>query len=215
MIDRPLYLDKIMPFVDTPFVKILTGVRRCGKSTILKMIIKKLREEKHVDDEQILSYRFDSMEYEDMTTKELYLELKSKIIQSKKTYLFLDEIQEIEGWEKVVNTLASDFDVDIYITGSNSRMMSSEISTYLTGRYITFHIYTLSFEEYLMFKKSYTTLKDLKQEFSQYVRCWCRQQKRFRRSLMRWDFHRKPISPSSSERLWAARQASIGAQDDA
>lgn len=170
MIDRPLYLDKIMPFVDTPFVKILTGVRRCGKSTILKMIIKKLREEKHVDDEQILSYRFDSMEYEDMTTKELYLELKSKIIQSKKTYLFLDEIQEIEGWEKVVNTLASDFDVDIYITGSNSRMMSSEISTYLTGRYISFHIYTLSFEEYLMFKKSYTTLKDLKQEFSQYVR---------------------------------------------
>lgn len=170
MIDRPLYLDKIMPFVDTPFVKILTGVRRCGKSTILKMIIKKLREEKHVDDEQILSYRFDSMEYEDMTTKELYLELKSKIIQSKKTYLFLDEIQEIEGWEKVVNTLASDFDVDIYITGSNSRMMSSEIFTYLTGRYITFHIYTLSFEEYLMFKKSYTTLKDLKQEFSQYVR---------------------------------------------
>lgn len=170
MIDRPLYLDKIMPFVDTPFVKILTGVRRCGKSTILKMIIKKLREEKHVDDEQILSYRFDSMEYEDMTTKELYLELKSKIIPSKKTYLFLDEIQEIEGWEKVVNTLASDFDVDIYITGSNSRMMSSEISTYLTGRYITFHIYTLSFEEYLMFKKSYTTLKDLKQEFSQYVR---------------------------------------------
>lgn len=169
MIERPLYLDKIMPFVDTPFVKILTGVRRCGKSTILKMIIKKLREEKHVDDEQILSYRFDSMEYEDMTTKELYLELKSKIIQSKKTYLFLDEIQEIEGWEKVVNTLASDFDVDIYITGSNSRMMSSEISTYLTGRYITFHIYTLSFEEYLTFKKSYTTLKDLKQEFSQYV----------------------------------------------
>lgn len=170
MIERPLYLDKIMPFVDTPFVKILTGVRRCGKSTILKMIIKKIKEEKNVDDEQILNYRFDSMEYEDMTTKELYLEIKSKILQSKKTYLFLDEIQEIEGWEKVVNTLASDFDVDIYITGSNSRMMSSEISTYLTGRYITFHIYTLSFEEYLMFKKSYTTLKDLKQEFSQYVR---------------------------------------------
>ena len=84
MIERPLYLDKIMPFVDTPFVKILTGVRRCGKSTILKMIIKKLREEKHVDDEQILNYRFDSMEYEDMTTKELYLEIKSKILQSKR-----------------------------------------------------------------------------------------------------------------------------------
>ena len=170
MIDRPLYLNKIMPYVDTPFVKILTGVRRCGKSTILKMIMKKRKEERNIVDEQILNYRFDSMEYEDMTTKELYLELKSKILQDKKMYLFLDEIQEIEGWENVVNTLAADFDVDIYITGSNSRMMSSEISTYLTGRYITFHIYTLSFEEYLTFKKSYTTLKDLKQEFSNYVR---------------------------------------------
>ena len=170
MIERPFYLNKIMPFVDTPFVKILTGVRRCGKSTILKMIQKKLKEEHHITDEQILSYRFDSMEYEDMTSKELYQELKTKILNTKKTYLFLDEIQEINGWEKVVNTLASDYDVDIYITGSNSRMMSSEISTYLTGRYVTFHIYTLSFDEYLTFKKSYSTIYDIKQEFNQYVR---------------------------------------------
>lgn len=170
MIERPLYLNKIMPFVDTPFVKILTGVRRCGKSTILKMIQKKLKEEHHITDEQILSYRFYSMEYEDMTSKELYQELKTKILNTKKTYLFLDEIQEINGWEKVVNTLASDYDVDIYITGSNSRMMSSEISTYLTGRYVTFHIYTLSFDEYLTFKKSYSTIYDIKQEFNQYVR---------------------------------------------
>lgn len=170
MIERPLYLNKIMPFVNTPFVKILTGVRRCGKSTILKMIQKKLKEEHHITDEQILSYRFDSMEYEDMTSKELYQELKTKILNTKKTYLFLDEIQEINGWEKVVNTLASDYDVDIYITGSNSRMMSSEISTYLTGRYVTFHIYTLSFDEYLTFKKSYSTIYDIKQEFNQYVR---------------------------------------------
>lgn len=170
MIERPLYLNKIMPFVDTPFVKILTGVRRCGKSTILKMIQKKLKEEHHITDEQILSYRFDSMEYEDMTSKELYQELKTKILNTKKTYLFLDEIQEINGWEKVVNTLASDYDVDIYITGSNSRMMSSEISTYLTGRYVTFHIYTLSFDEYLTFKKSYSTIYNIKQEFNQYVR---------------------------------------------
>lgn len=170
MIERPLYLNKIIPFVDTPFVKILTGVRRCGKSTILKMIQKKLKEEHHITDEQILSYRFDSMEYEDMTSKELYQELKTKILNTKKTYLFLDEIQEINGWEKVVNTLASDYDVDIYITGSNSRMMSSEISTYLTGRYVTFHIYTLSFDEYLTFKKSYSTIYDIKQEFNQYVR---------------------------------------------
>ena len=170
MIERPLYLNKIMPFVDTPFVKILTGVRRCGKSTILKMIQKKLKEEYHITDEQILSYRFDSMEYEDMTSKELYQELKTKILNTKKTYLFLDEIQEINGWEKVVNTLASDYDVDIYITGSNSRMMSSEISTYLTGRYVTFYIYTLSFDEYLKFKKSYSTIYNIKQEFNQYVR---------------------------------------------
>lgn len=170
MIERPLYLNKIMPFVDTPFVKILTGVRRCGKSTILKMIQKKLKEEYHITDEQILSYRFDSMEYEDMTSKELYQELKTKILNTKKTYLFLDEIQEINGWEKVVNTLASDYDVDIYITGSNSRMMSSEISTYLTGRYVTFYIYTLSFDEYLTFKKSYSTIYNIKQEFNQYVR---------------------------------------------
>lgn len=170
MIERPLYLNKIMPFVDTPFVKILTGVRRCGKSTILKMIQKKLKEEYHITDEQILSYRFDSMEYEDMTSKGLYQELKTKILNTKKTYLFLDEIQEINGWEKVVNTLASDYDVDIYITGSNSRMMSSEISTYLTGRYVTFYIYTLSFDEYLMFKKSYSTIYNIKQEFNQYIR---------------------------------------------
>lgn len=170
MIERPFYLNKIMPFVDTPFVKILTGVRRCGKSTILKMIQKKLKEEHHITDEQILSYRFDSMEYEDMTSKELYQELKTKILNTKKTYLFLDEIQEINGWEKVVNTLASDYDVDIYITGSNSRMMSSEISTYLTGRYVTFYIYTLSFDEYLTFKKSYSTIYNIKQEFNQYAR---------------------------------------------
>ena len=170
MIERPLYLNKIMPFVDTPFVKILTGVRRCGKSTILKMIQKKLKEEYHITGEQILSYRFDSMEYEDMTSKELYQELKTKILNTKKTYLFLDEIQEINGWEKVVNTLASDYDVDIYKTGSNSRMMSSEISTYLTGRYVTFYIYTLSFDEYLTFKKSYSTIYNIKQEFNQYVR---------------------------------------------
>ena len=170
MIERPLYLNKIMPFVDTPFVKILTGVRRCGKSTILKMIQKKLKEEYHITGEQILSYRFDSMEYEDMTSKELYQELKTKILNTKKTYLFLDEIQEINGWEKVVNTLASDYDVDIYITGSNSRMMSSEISTYLTGRYVTFYIYTLSFDEYLTFKNSYSTIYNIKQEFNQYVR---------------------------------------------
>ncbi|MGN0135995.1 AAA family ATPase [Anaerotignum sp.] len=170
MIYRPLYVDKIMAYTDTPFVKILTGVRRCGKSTILKMIMEKLQKERNIPEDQIVSYRFDSMEYEDMTAKEMYAELKGRLYQGKKTYFFLDEMQEIKGWEKVVNSLASDFDVDLYVTGSNSRMMSSEISTYLTGRYVAFHIYTLSFSEYLTFKSQYTSLEDHKSELANYIR---------------------------------------------
>ena len=170
MIYRPMYVDKIMCYVDTPFVKILTGVRRCGKSTILKMIMEKLQTEKNVEASQIASYRFDSMEYEDMTSKQMYTELKGRLLDGKKTYFFLDEVQEITGWEKVVNSLASDYDVDIYVTGSNSRMMSSEISTYLTGRYIAFHIYTLSFAEFLTFKSRYKAVSDPKAELTEYIR---------------------------------------------
>ena len=150
MIYRPLYVEKIMAYVDTPFVKILTGVRRCGKSTILKMIMERLETQHNIPKERIVSCRYDSMEYEDMTAKQIYTLLKDQLSSTGRTYLFLDEVQEIRGWEKVVNSLASDFDVDLYITGSNSRMMSSEIATYLTGRYISFRIFTLSFGEYLI-----------------------------------------------------------------
>ena len=170
MIYRPLYMDRIMPYVDTPFVKILTGVRRCGKSTILKMIMERLKTERNIPDERIISCRYDSMEYEDMTAKQMYAQLKGQLSPDGKTYLFLDEIQEIRGWEKVINSLASDFDVDIYVTGSNSRMMSSEISTYLTGRYVSFRIFTLSFDEYLMFRNKFTTVKEPKTELVNYVR---------------------------------------------
>lgn len=170
MIDRPMYVDAIMSYADTPFVKILTGVRRCGKSTILKMIMEKLHNERGVSKEQIVNYHFDSMEYEDMTAKQMYAELKSRLYDKGKTYLFLDEIQEINNWERVVNSLSSDFDVDIYVTGSNSRMMSSEISTYLTGRYVTFRIYTLSFSEYLDFKSHYAVPGDYKTELADYIR---------------------------------------------
>ena len=170
VIYRPMYVDKIMAYVDTPFVKILTGVRRCGKSTILKMIIEKLKAERYVPAEHIISYRFDSMEYEDMTAKQMYSQLKEQLSPNGKTYLFLDEVQEIKGWEKVVNSLWSDFDTDLYITGSNSRMMSSEISTYLTGRYVSFRIFTLSFSEYLMFKEKYAAVGDPKAELANYVR---------------------------------------------
>lgn len=146
VIYRPLYVDRIMPYVDTAFVKILTGMRRCGKATILKMI------------------------YEDMTAKQMYAQLKEQLSPSGKTYLFLDEVQEIKGWEKVVSSLASDFDADIYVTGSNSRMMPSEIATYLIGRYISFRIFTLSFDEYLMFRSKYSSLKDPRAELVGYVR---------------------------------------------
>ncbi|MBQ8418273.1 MAG: ATP-binding protein [Phascolarctobacterium sp.] len=159
-----------MAYVDTPFVKILTGIRRCGKSTILKMIIEKLHKERGIPMEQIVSYRFDSMEYEDMTAKQMYQELKSRLCPDGKTYFLLDEMQEIKGWEKVVNSLASDFNVDLYVTGSNSRMMSSEISTYLTGRYVAFRIYTLSFQEYLTFKSQYAKVDDIHKEFANYIR---------------------------------------------
>ena len=170
MIYRPVYVDKMMAYADTPFVKILTGVRRCGKSTILKMIMETLQKERGVPMEQIVSYRFDSMEYEDMTAKQMYQELKGRLCPNGRTYLFLDEVQEIKGWEKAVNSLASDFNVDIYVTGSNSRMMSSEISTYLTGRYVSFRIYTLSFREYLTFKSQYAAVEDVHKELANYIR---------------------------------------------
>ena len=170
MIERPLYVDKIMAYVDTPFVKILTGVRRCGKSTILKMIMERLKTERNIPEDRIISCRFDSMEYEDTTAKQIYTLLKDQLSSTGRTYLFLDEVQEIKGWEKVVNSLASDFDVDLYITGSNSRMMSSEIATYLTGRYISFRILTLSFGEYLMFKSKFANVGEPKAELANYVR---------------------------------------------
>lgn len=168
IIFRPEYVEKIIAYMDTPFVKILTGVRRCGKSTIMNMLRMEV-EKRGVSRERILHYNFDSLEYEDMTAKKLFFAIKEKLSTDGKTYLFLDEIQEIKGWEKVVNSLMSDYDVDIYVTGSNSRMMSSEISTYLTGRYISFRIYPLSFAEYLKFRKEFTTVDDPRKELVQYL----------------------------------------------
>ena len=170
MIYRELYMAKIIPFIDTPFVKILTGVRRCGKSTILLMLQDELKA-RGISPEQILFYRFDSLRYEEIdTASKLYKEIKSKLHPERKTYLFLDEVQEVKDWEKAVNSFMTDFDVDIYVTGSNSRMMSSEISTYLTGRYVSFRIYPLSFSEYLEFRKEYTELGNVYDEFKRYLR---------------------------------------------
>lgn len=170
MINRPLYMDKIMTYVDTPFVKVLTGIRRSGKSTIMKMVMDKLENERHIPKENIISMRFDSMEYEDMTAKQMFETIKAGLSVQGRTYLFLDEVQEISGWEKVVNSFLGEYDVDIYVTGSNSRMMSSEIATYLTGRYVSFQVYPLSFEEYLSFRREVTEVKNPHQELADYVR---------------------------------------------
>jgi len=156
MILRPNYIEKVMAYADTPFVKILSGVRRSGKSTILKMVAARLRE-RGIADNRILAYSFDSLANEELkTAKRLYDEVKGKLSEEGKTYLFFDEIQEVKDWEKAVNSFMTDFDVDIYVTGSNSRMMSSEISTYLTGRYIQFRVFPLSFGEYLDFRRAYS-----------------------------------------------------------
>ena len=177
MILRPAYIEKIMPYMDTPFVKVLSGIRRCGKSTILKMIAEELRK-RGVPDERILTYNFDSMQHEDIkTAKLLYDAVKQHLLPEGKMYLFLDEIQEVKSWEKAVNSFMTDFDVDVYVTGSNSRMLSSEISTYLTGRYISIRVFPLSFAEYMEFRKhSLTTTTESrpyltqKEEFVRYLR---------------------------------------------
>ena len=169
MIYRPLYMEKIKPFIDAPFVKILTGIRRCGKSTILKMIQEELLRS-GVESDCILSYRLDSDEAEELNTSaKLFHELKGRLANDKKTYLFLDEIQEVQDWERCVNSLMSDYDVDIFITGSNSRMMPGEISTYLTGRYVSFQIFPLSFGEYLTFRSDYRSIANVRDEFKRYI----------------------------------------------
>lgn len=170
MIYRKQYMDQMLPFIDTPFVKILTGVRRCGKSTILAMLQEELKR-RGIPSAQILSYRFDSLRYEEIdTASKLYAEIRQHLTPNAKTYLFLDEVQEVKDWEKAVNSFLTDFDVDIYVTGSNSRMMSSEISTYLTGRYICFRIFPLSFAEYLDFRREICTTANPHTEFLRYLR---------------------------------------------
>ena len=153
MINRPDYIEAVKPFIDKPLVKILAGVRRCGKSTIFEM----LKEEflrRGVSMDHIICKRYTEMDIpESITAKQMYDELTAAMLGKGHCYLLLDEIQEIDGWEKAVNSLLESTDADIYVTGSNSKLMSGEISTYLTGRYVSIPVYTLSFKEYLAFKQ--------------------------------------------------------------
>lgn len=170
MLIRTSYVDQIMPFIDMPLVKILTGVRRCGKSTIMLMLMDELKK-KGIPENRIVRFNFDTLEWQNADAKQVFEIIKAKLIPNERTYLFLDEIQEIEHWERLVNTFMEEtvYDVDIIVTGSNSKMMSSEISTYLTGRYISFRIHPLSFAEYLEFRKEYSELSDLNKEFLRYM----------------------------------------------
>ena len=166
MIVRPYYLDILKTYRDVPLVKILAGIRRCGKSTILDMLKDDLLGSGIAAD-HVIHLRYTSEELDDgMTAKQMYRDIKEKMTDGERYYLLLDEVQEVDGWEKAVNSLLEDSNTDIYVTGSNSKLMSSEISTYLTGRYISIPVFTLSFAEYLEFKKdSGRTPKELLNEY--------------------------------------------------
>lgn len=153
MIIRPQYMEWLKTYRDVPLVKILSGIRRCGKSTILEMLRNDLMNNGIAAD-HIINMRYTSEHFDDgMTDRDMYKGIQEQMADDSRYFLLLDEVQEIDGWEKAVNSLLEDTNADIYVTGSNSKLMSSEISTYLTGRYISIPVYTLSFSEYLEFKK--------------------------------------------------------------
>ena len=155
MINRPSYLAQITPFINAPLIKVITGIRRSGKSTVLKLLQTQLLSQ-GIDKEQIIYINFESFSFNELkNSQKLYAFILEKMTSENKYYLLLDEIQEVQDWEKAVNAFMVDMHVDIYITGSNSHLLSSELATYLAGRYVEIPIYTLSFKEFLDFKHAY------------------------------------------------------------
>ena len=147
---RDLYLKRMIAFQDTEMIKVITGIRRCGKSSLMKLMADHLRES-GVTDDQIIEMNFESMSLPEMDARGFYEYVKSRICPDKRTYLFFDEVQKVTGWENAVNSFRVDFDCDIYITGSNAYLLSSELSTYLSGRYVEIRVLPLSFREFLIF----------------------------------------------------------------
>lgn len=147
---RDLYLRKIIAFRDTEPVKVVTGIRRCGKSSLLKLMVEHLKET-GVSDEQIIEMNFESHEFKKMSADDFYEYVQSKVVPGKRMYLFFDELQRIDKWEETVNSFRVDFNCDIYITGSNAYLLSSEYSTYLSGRCVEIKMLPLSFSEFLYF----------------------------------------------------------------
>lgn len=172
MLKRKLYFKQLENFIDKPFIKVLSGIRRSGKSVLL-MQLKEALMARGVNETNIIYINFESFEFSDIdNAKTLYEYIKSKIINNNRYYILLDEIQEVSQWEKAINSFKVDFDVDIYITGSNSHLLSSELATFLSGRYVLITVYTLSFGEYLLFKQAYSNqeIKDNYTEFESYLR---------------------------------------------
>lgn len=153
MINRPLYYNAIKPFIGKPFIKVITGIRRCGKSSMMQLIQDALLRE-GVEKNKIISLNFESMKFYHLRTSVALYRYISELLEkdNELSYLFFDEIQIVEKWEEVVNSLLVDFNVDIYITGSNSHLLSSELSTLLTGRFIHIPMQVLSFTEMLSFR---------------------------------------------------------------
>ena len=147
---RDLYLNKIIAFQDTEPVKVVTGIRRCGKSSLLKLMVLHLKES-GITDEQILEMNFESHAFKNMNSDSFYEYVKQHIVPNKRMYLFFDEVQRVPNWEDAVNSFRVDFNCDIYVTGSNAYMLSSEYATYLSGRCVEIKLLPLSFSEFLTF----------------------------------------------------------------
>lgn len=147
---RDIYLNKLIGFRDTEPVKVVTGIRRCGKSSLLKLMIQHLKDT-GVLPEQIIEMNFESFDFRGMGAEDIYGYVKERIVPKKRMYLFFDELQRIEAWEDAINAFRVDLDCDIYITGSNAYLFSSEYSTYLSGRCVEIKMLPLSFKEFLDF----------------------------------------------------------------
>lgn len=147
---RDLYLNKIIAFQDTEPVKVVTGIRRCGKSSLLKLMVDHLKTN-GITDDQIVEMNFESHAFKNMDSDAFYEYVKERIIQNKRMYLFFDEVQRVPSWEDAINSFRVDFNCDIYVTGSNAYMLSSEYATYLSGRCVEIKMLPLSFKEFLYF----------------------------------------------------------------
>ena len=173
MLKRDEYIKQIVPFIDKDVIKVLTGIRRSGKSVMLKLLMEELKNI-GINEKQFIYINFENLKYRNLKNYErLYDFILNKVDNKyKRYYIFLDEIQEMEEWEKCVNSLRvdEDFNFDIYITGSNAKLLSGELSTYLAGRYIEFVVYPFSFKEFFEIMKEKNKEIDLKEAFQDYVK---------------------------------------------